>query len=201
MRRNAGRKPRRITMRLAIGLLAAIVSASPLLVTHAQTDGDAIRLPNPDGRDPVFNESQRDNLIDITFYESNDDTRLTLSDFPARLRLINYWATWCVPCVRELPSLSRLDERYPDNDLRIVAISLDRTETQEISDFLSTLSMPPLDWYIDRSRQSGQAANVVALPTSILVDHEGQELGRIFGSADWESAEAIQLIESLLGPD
>lgn len=192
---------RRVALRLAIALVATIVAASSPHIAYTQSEISAVRLPNPDGRDPVFNVSRRDELIDIEFYESADGTPLTLSDFPARVRLINYWATWCVPCVRELPSLSRLNERYPDDVFRIVAISLDRTEAENVTDFLATLSMPDFDWYIDRSRQSGQAAHVVALPTSILVDSEGKELGRIFGSADWESAEAIQLIESLLNPD
>lgn len=185
----------------AIVLGAAIVSIATLNVANAQPMLEGLELPNPDGKNPIFSQTHRGKSVEIEFSSLANDVELSLLDLPAQLRLINYWATWCAPCVRELPSLSRLAERYPSPTLRVVPISLDRVESQHVAEFLSSLNVPHLEWFVDPSRRSGEAVDVIALPTTVFVDSDGKELGRIFGSADWESTEAIQLIEALLSSD
>ncbi len=80
----------------------------------------------------------------------------------------------------------------------MIPVSLDRAEESEVAEFLSMLDVEGLEWYIDSSRNSGESSDVFVLPTTILVDHEGRELGRLVGSADWQSPEASALIDDLL---
>lgn len=184
---------------LALGiLLGSALTVVASSASFAQSESPAIVLPNPDGRDQAFNSSRRGQSIEIEFSNPGGATLHQLADLPGRLRLINFWATWCVPCLRELPSLTELDSLYPDETLRVIAISMDRTEVAEVSEFVASLALRDLKWFTDQSRDAGKAANVIALPTSIVVDADGNELGRIVGSADWSSEEAIRLMDSLL---
>jgi len=194
-------RPASLLALLCLGLIAVTSLGVNPTPSFAQDDATSIQLPNPDGRDPVFDRSQRDQLIEIDFVNLADGTDRSLDDLPAQLRLINFWATWCAPCIRELPSLSGLAEQFPESVLRVVAISLDRAELGDVSDFLSELDVPGVEWFVDQSRQSGEDSSVIVLPTTLFVDVQGRELGRVVGSPDWESAEAVSLIKELLASD
>jgi len=186
---------------LASSSLALLAGAALICVSassRGQEDDLRIELPNPDGRDPVFDRSNLRKQIAIEFSTLADGKTLSLTDSAGRLRLINFWATWCAPCVRELPSLAALAMRYSDDKLAVIAISLDREGPDAVADFLATLQVHGLDWFIDSSRRSGLAADVFVLPTSVIVDAQGRELGRIVGSADWNSTQAEALIDALL---
>lgn len=181
-----------------IALLGAVLFATSPLQVVSQGRVPVVRLPNPDGADPVFDTSRRAARIEIAFNTLHGNEALTLADRPARIRVVNFWATWCRPCVRELPSLSRLAGHYRDDELRVVAVSLDRLDSEVIAEFLSSLEVENMDWFVDPSRTSGKSAGVVVLPTSVIVDAEGQELGRIVGSVDWESAEVREVLDGLV---
>ena len=192
---------RRIAV-LLIGIVAGL--AGPARVsgqepgTGPAVDALSARLPNPDGRDPVLDRRRSGELVEIEFFDATGRSQRTLDQFPARVRLVNFWATWCVPCIRELPSLSELVNRYPENRLRVIPISLDRAELDVVRDFLGSIDAADLDWHFDDSRQSGLQADVRVLPTTVFVAHDGRELGRIVGSADWTSAEATRLLDALI---
>ena len=94
--------------------------------------------------------------------------------------------------------MAALAERRAGNAFQVIPIALDRAESDVVSDFVSGLQISSLEWFIDPSRRSGQAADVFVLPTSVIVDEEGRELGRAIGSVDWESEEASSLIDALL---
>jgi len=166
--------------------------------SYGQEANLAITLPNPDGRDPVFDQSKLSEPIIIEFSDLSNSAQLSLADSSGKLRLINFWATWCTPCVKELPSMAALAERRAGNAFQVIPIALDRAESDVVSDFVSGLQISSLEWFIDPSRRSGQAADVFVLPTSVIVDEEGRELGRAIGSVDWESEEASSLIDALL---
>lgn len=184
------------------GVAALMVSALVSTSSGAQELGSGeLRLPNPDGRDRVFDESRRNTMIELEFLDAQMSETHTLADFPAELRVINFWASWCVPCLLELPSLAAIHSEYPESSLRVIAISLDREDVSEISQFISQLDIRDMPWFVDTSRASGEAADVIALPTTIVVDDQGKEMGRLVGPADWSSPEARGLIDSLIGQD
>ncbi len=191
----------KLTSTLAPFYLAVLVGAGLIAMpesSYGQEENSAIRLPNPNGKDPVFDQSNLYEPVIIEFSDLTNNTQLSLADSSGKLRLINFWATWCTPCIKELPSLAALAEQHSTTAFQVMAISLDRAESKVVSDFLSRLKVQGLEWFIDPSRESGQAADVFVLPTSIIVDKEGRELGRVVGSADWESEQASSLIYALL---
>jgi len=118
---------------------------------------------------------------------------LSLADFRGRLVLVNLWATWCEPCIREMPSLDRLRAALPDRDLAIVLVSQDRGGDKVVAPFFAKLGLK-LDTYLDPKSAVGHAFEVRGLPTTILIDREGRELGRIEGALDWDGGPAQALL-------
>lgn len=124
---------------------------------------------------------------------------LTLADFRGRVVLLNYWATWCGPCVEEMPALERLQARQGGDNFQIVAVSIDRQGLPVVEPFLDKIGIKQLPIYLDRTGASMRAFGVRGLPTTILLDREGNELGRIEGMAEWDSPSAEALIRFYLG--
>lgn len=122
------------------------------------------------------------------------DKPLTLADFKGRVVLLNFWATWCAPCVEEMPSLDRLQAAKGSPDFAVVALALDRQGRPLVEPFLEKLAVKSLPMYIDASSASMRAFNLRGLPTTILLDREGRELGRLEGAAKWDSPEAAAFI-------
>jgi thiol-disulfide isomerase/thioredoxin len=118
---------------------------------------------------------------------------LSLADFRGKLVLVNLWATWCEPCIREMPSLDRLRAALPAQDLAIVLVSQDRGGDKVVAPFFAKLGLK-LETYLDPKSTVGHAFEVRGLPTSILIDREGRELGRVEGALDWDGAPAQRLL-------
>ena len=187
-----------VTSLCALAILASVL-AGFLGSSYAQGPALDVTLPNPDGRDPVFDQSNAGQPISIEFLDLATSLQISLDDSAGTLRLINFWATWCTPCIRELPSLAALAHKYPSVDFQVIPISLDQKGAPFVPSFISDLDLQGLTWYVDPTATSGQAADVFVLPTSVIIDANGRELGRIVGSADWESTAALALVDILLG--
>jgi thiol-disulfide isomerase/thioredoxin len=127
------------------------------------------------------------------------DKRLTLADFRGRVVLINFWATWCAPCVREMPSLRRLHTRLAGPDFTVLALSQDREGWSIIEPFAHRLKLGSLPLVLDRGGDFARGIGVHGLPTSVLFDRSGNELGRLVGVAEWDSAEAVALLTYYIG--
>ena len=129
----------------------------------------------------------------------HEGAEMTLEDFRGRVILVNFWATWCAPCLKELPSLDALQETLGDEDFEVVAIAADPRGPEVAARFLEKLDISHLRLYADpRLRLASSVGGGSVLPVSILYDREGQEVGRLIGEADWESAEARRLVESVI---
>jgi thiol-disulfide isomerase/thioredoxin len=116
-----------------------------------------------------------------------------LADFRGRIVLVNLWATWCEPCIREMPSLDRLRAALPGEDLAIVLVSQDRGGDKVVAPFLDKLGLA-IKTYLDPKSTVGHAFEVRGLPTSILIDRDGRELGRVEGALEWDGAPAQALL-------
>ncbi|CAN5920944.1 TlpA disulfide reductase family protein [soil metagenome] len=136
-------------------------------------------------------------LPDLEFL-SADDKPLRLADFTGKARLINLWATWCAPCVKEMPSLDRLQAALPKDRFLVLPISLDGPSKAKVAPFYKDKKLTDLGIYYDKGRKAMSVLDVTLLPTSILVDAGGRELGRIEGDADWDTPEAIALMKAAL---
>ncbi len=116
---------------------------------------------------------------------------LTLAEFRGKVVLLNIWATWCGPCRREMPTLDRLQAKLGGPDVEVVALSIDRDGIQVVTDFYAEVGVRHLAVYIDESGEVARQLNAVGVPTTLLIDHEGREIGRHLGPAEWDTPEMI----------
>lgn len=127
-------------------------------------------------------------------FSDKDGKLLQLADFRGRVLLINLWATWCSPCVREMPALDRLQAALGGPDFAVLAISTDRAGAREVAPFFAKQGLKHLAIYLDPKGATPLLLEVRGLPTTILIDREGRELGRLEGPADWDKPAAMALI-------
>lgn len=120
-----------------------------------------------------------------------------LADYKGKVVLLNFWATWCMPCRAEMPGMETLWQRYKEQGFVVVGISNDEGSKKRVDTFtkLLDLSFPVL---LDPEGEVNDLYKVSNMPTSFLIDRNGKIISRIVGSDDWLSPEAIQLVENLL---
>lgn len=135
---------------------------------------------------------------DLPFTDAAGQTR-TLADFRGKVVMVNLWATWCAPCVAELPSLGALAAAKQGQPFEIVAISLDEaSDAAYAKDFLARHTNNNLSFYHDPSYKIPFEARARGVPTTILYDRAGQEIARLAGEADWASEEAKALVAAAI---
>ena len=120
-----------------------------------------------------------------------------LSELRGKLVLVNLWATWCEPCLREMPSLERLQSRLGER-IAVLAVSEDRGGNKTVEPFIAKLGLKSVKIYIDPKSEVGHAFGARGLPTSFLIDREGNVLGRVEGAAEWDSPKILGVLEPLL---
>ncbi len=125
--------------------------------------------------------------------------RVDLADFKDRVILLNLWATWCGPCVKEMPSLDRLQGQLGGDAFQVVALSLDRGGRTAVEPFYKKTGVEHLTVFLDPGSESMKALSLRGLPTTILVDPEGRELGRVEGAVEWDSPEVVAFLRQFLG--
>ena len=131
-------------------------------------------------------------------FADGDGRDLTLGDFRGRLVLLNIWATWCVPCRKEMPTLDRLQAKLGGPDFEVIALSIDRQGLAAVKPFYAELGLKALRIYLDASGKATQALTTVGVPTTLLIDQEGREIGRVLGPAEWDSPEVEAVIRRYL---
>ena len=146
-----------------------------------------------------FAPSEPRPVPELTFFDGAGN-EVSLADFRGEVVVLNLWATWCAPCRREMPSLDRLQARFGGDGLEVIALSLDRGDVARVRDFYDELAISSLAIYHDPEGRAGRELGAPGLPTTILIDRNGQEVGRLLGPAEWDSDEAIAVIKALMGP-
>ncbi len=130
---------------------------------------------------------------EITLFDG-DGNLVPLSDFKGRVVLLNFWATWCAPCVREMPTLDRLQAKLGGPGFTVIAVSEDRGGAKVARPFLKKLGLDNLGVYVDVGGKVTRALGVTGLPTTLLIDAKGRLRGGLSGPAEWDSPEAVALI-------
>ena len=141
------------------------------------SDG-AKALPNP------LVQDMNDNVIEIG---SNDD-----------ILVINFWATWCAPCKKEMPSLNNLAENMKYDDVRIITVASGRNSKEAIESFFSDNDLVNLKKFRDPKGKIAMSYGVTALPTTVVIDPSGKEIGRIIGDIDWNTENIRAFFRNLL---
>jgi thiol-disulfide isomerase/thioredoxin len=130
-------------------------------------------------------------------FTTRDGAEKQLADFKGKVILVNLWATWCGPCVEEMPALDRLQARLGDK-LTVLAISQDRQGEAVVAPFLKEHAIKNVAIYLDPKSAAIGAFNVEGLPTTFLISPDGMILGKEAGGAPWDSAQMLAKIEPYL---
>jgi len=132
-------------------------------------------------------------------FRTFDGETMQLADYKGQVILLNVWATWCAPCLKEMPSLSQLQALRGGPEFQVVAVSLDRT-AEETKLWLEDKDITNLTPWHDKSFGLNAAIKAPGLPMSIIYDRSGREIARLPGDAQWDSDEALALIDHVLKP-
>lgn len=134
----------------------------------------------------------------LTF--AHDGAVTDLAAFKGRTILLNFWATWCVPCREEMPALDRLQGEAGDGAFSVVAVNVDTAKLERPKAFLQEIAVKNLGFYAESSGKTfqvlQQSGKLVGLPTSFLIGPDGCEIGALAGPAQWDGADALALVRA-----
>jgi thiol-disulfide isomerase/thioredoxin len=136
-------------------------------------------------------------------FDTPERMKANLADFKGRSVLLNLWATWCVPCRQEMPALDRLQGILGSKDFAVVAVNVDTARLDRPQAFLNEIGVKNLKLYTDKTAAAfqtlKQAGKVLGLPTTILIGKDGCEIGTMAGPAQWDSEDALALLNAIQG--
>lgn len=131
-------------------------------------------------------------------FEDKLGDKLSLKDFQGKVVILNFWATWCGPCVLEMPTLDRLQGKLGGKDLAVVAVALDREGIKKAAPFYRQTGVANLTLYTDRRGSLFEELDGRNLPTTFILDRAGRVVGKLVGAAAWDSDAAVMLIRHYL---
>ena len=138
---------------------------------------------------------------DLAFEDSDGKPR-KLSEWRGRTVLVNLWATWCVPCRKEMPALERLEAKLGGDKFQVVAVNIDTRDLEKPKAFLKDANLTHLGNFSDAKAKVFQDLKSIGLalgmPTSVLIDGKGCQIGNMAGPAEWDSEDAIKLIQATI---
>lgn len=133
----------------------------------------------------------------VTFNDVDGKT-IDFSQFKGKIIMVNMWATWCPPCVRELPAIERLATKFKAEDFVLLPISIDAEGKQQVQPFLSSLGMPNFNSYYDQPQSLGDVFPLDTIPATFILDQQGQLIAFVRSYVDWDDAKAISLIQGFI---
>ncbi|ESR24179.1 thiol:disulfide interchange protein TlpA [Lutibaculum baratangense] len=210
--------PRRRTTMLAGGALAVVLGAAAVYgIGFATGNGEAAACAADPATLAALGERARGEVAAVIVpdapdplpemrFSDEDGSERALSEWKGKVVLLNLWATWCVPCREEMPALDTLQAELGGQDFEVVAVNLDRGDAEKPRKFLAETGIEHLALYRDPGNEIFSTlksrGRAFGLPTTLLVDAEGCEIGHLPGPADWASGDALDLVRAALGrPD
>ena len=211
-RRPAGRV--RIVAVAAAALIVAVLAgiygigrlrSNPAAAGCADTAAAASRIaPLARGEVAAFSVARTPFRVPDVAFKDADGRERTLADWRGRTVLLNLWATWCIPCRKEMPALDALEEKLGGPNFAVVAVNIDTRNPQKPLAFLKDTGVTHLAYYSDQSAKVFQelkmAGKAFGMPTTLLVDRSGCEIGEMAGPAEWASDDGVKLVSAALQP-
>lgn len=184
-------------MIVALFLWRTVGTSSPAVQVTSSVpgspEGDSGAVPTTFG----FFDKPRP-LPGIRFVDGAGQSR-SLMDLRGHPLVLNIWATWCVPCRQEMPTLDRLQATLKGSVL-VVPLSIDSKGIPAVAAFYREIGIKSLGIYVDQSGDATHLLGISGIPTTLMIDREGREIGRKIGPADWDSPDMVALIENRLQP-
>ena len=135
---------------------------------------------------------------DVAFM-SEDGEEMTLADLNGQYTLLNFWATWCAPCRKEMPDLAALQTQLGGEDFQVVTVATGRNPRPAMEAFFDEIGVDNLPLHTDARQSFSRSMGVLGLPVTLIIDPQGDEIARLQGDADWHSDSAAAIIQALLG--
>ncbi|MGR3494606.1 TlpA disulfide reductase family protein [Citreimonas sp.] len=178
--------------------LALIYTAAIMLANPATADiGAAQDALSGSMKKLVFHEEpQPAGTSDFTTFEGEP---LNLSDWQGKWTVVNFWATWCAPCRKEMPMLDALQDEFGGDDFEVVTIATTRNPPQAMQAFFEEIGVQHLPLHRDEGSTLAREMGVLGLPVTVILNPEGQEVARLRGDAEWDSDSARAMIRALTG--
>ena len=139
---------------------------------------------------------EKKNISNLTF-KDHKEKEISFSDFKGKILLVNFWATWCAPCIKEMPSLDRLKSKV-GGDFDVIAISVDRDGVEKVTDFFDENKISNLEKFFDIKNSLAKEMNLYGVPTSFFVNKEGNLIGYYQGDMEWDNDTVINFINYLI---
>ena len=171
------------------GIIASAIVAVALIATGpAAAESGVDKLVWSDDLQPA---------PDVPF-RNGEDQAMSLADFRGKVVVVNMWATWCAPCLREMPTLDTLQAELGGDDLQVIALSQDAEGISVAAPFMAENDWPNLALYVEPSHDFARAAGVRGLPTTLIIDRDGRMVARLQGTAEWDSEDIRSILRELM---
>ncbi len=180
---------RQLSLYIALALGANAAFGSDLSTVEALREGDMKKL--------VFHTEAKP-VSDAEFVLEDDGGTATLADYRGKYVLVNFWATWCAPCRKEMPMLSNLQREFGGEFFEVLTLASGRNSPAGIAKFFDSIAVDNLPRHQDPKGAVARDMAVLGLPITVIMDPEGNEIGRLRGEADWNSDSARAVIRALL---
>lgn len=192
---------RTIIIRTMLGLmsvLAVLVAGLLLFVKGEPSGGRADFAPFLKGELATFAMADEDLAApEVTFVDGEGQEK-SLADYRGKIILLNLWATWCAPCLNEMPTLDRLKAEMASDDFDVLAVSVDRAGVEKSREFLDRTGAQHLDLLVDAAMGFNFAFSAYQLPTTILLGRDGIEIGRVVGDTQWDAREVKLFLATII---
>jgi len=180
-------------------LFAALYMALALGASPALADIDAAKAARSgDMKKLIFHDLPK-STTDAAFDLADEAGRARLADYQGRIVVVNFWATWCAPCRKEMPALSALQSEFGGPGFEVLTLATGRNNPAGIKKFFDEIGVDTLPRHQDPRGAVAAQMGVFGLPITVILNEEGQEIARLRGDADWASESAFAVIGALLG--
>lgn len=186
---------RSIVTGMAGGLIGAIVAISPW---HASaTTADCSRPPPSLGN---FSAAAKPLPAPDQPFTDETGKERSLAAYRGAALVVNFWATWCGPCIKEMPALDALAKKVEKRGIVVLALSSDREGAPVVQQYFDKNGFTGLPVSIDALSKVARTLDIIGLPTTVFFDTQGRQVGRVVGAAEWDAPATIEFLTACLAP-
>ena len=191
---------RKVLMSLRFGVAALSLAALISLASLSAQAEQGKCIPQKDLFGNYETTESPNSVGDIPFLDAAGN-KTSLNAYKGKGIVLNFWATWCAPCVREMPQLDRLSAFVRENNIEVLAISEDLNGLKSAPEFYKVNNLHDLAIFADIKGRLMRGFAAPGLPLTVLIDSNGKQVGRVVGPAEWDSVETVEFVRQCLKPN